>query len=129
PQLSTGTDQRLEQLDRSGRLGRVQDRLVQADVLEGRDRHHQVEGGRRQVDVHHVEVDDAGGDLVLVHDRVVHVEVVGSDVADLEDLHPTVGLDDLLGERNLDVALAEPGVVVVVPEVGDLAAVPVEAAA
>jgi hypothetical protein len=104
--------------DGSGRLLGVARLLVEADVLEGADREHEVEGAG-QVDVDDVDVAHARRLLVLVDDGVRDRLVVRQHVAHLE--HPRPGVragEGGGGQRDLHGALVEPGPVVGVPQVG-----------
>ena len=122
-----------------GRFSGIVHRLVQADVLERAHREHEVEGGReirRGGQVDDVQIAHARCALVLVDDGVPDVvpcrEVVGEDVADLEDPQRAGrgrahsrdhGVELRRGQWDLDGALVEPGVVVGRPLVGAVDAV------
>jgi hypothetical protein len=119
PELPAGSEEAHQVVEGEVELGGVLLRLVPSDMLEGRDGDDEAEAAPGVV-IHDVHPECARRILVLVHDDVAGLAVVGEHVPDLQDL-PGIGPADHFEDRwQLNLALVSPGPVIP----GDLDRVP-----
>src|SRR5688572_29638304 len=88
--------------------------FIPAHVLQRRDRQNRVV---LAIQIKHIEVLNAPSALELVDDLMADLQVVGHDIAHLQNTPSRVTVEECLSQRKLDRSLVEPCEIMVTPKV------------